>query len=267
MHLKKHIFIIHVLIFSPAFIFAQGQIDKEQKVGFRNEISGSVYLTSNGYGINFSYARRLDGFRKRLYTVDLAEIKHSKETKTSNPYLPNNNRFVYGKLNNFYNLRFGWGLQKEIFSKKDKNSVSIRYFYTLGPSLGMLKPIYYRTLNSKSFYSEVETEKFDRDKHMRSNIVGEAAYLKGFDELKFSVGVNARAGFTFEFSEKKTAIHALEAGLIADFFMNKIEIMAVDKNEYNFMSKLEQNEHLFIGLFVAFRFGKTIKATGRKGQL
>ena len=266
--MKQAFTIVLFLFLSGAAAFGQGQIDNQSKIALRNELTGAFYVGSSGYGLNMAYGKRIDGFRKRLFMLELAEIKHSKETKTSNPYLPNNNRFVYGKLNNFYALRGGvWGLQKEIFSKRDKNSISIRYYYVLGPSIGILKPVYYEVIENISYFTEIVEKKFDPDKHMRANIVGRASYFKGFDELTLSVGGFAKAGFMFEFSQFDRTVKAIELGAYADTYLKAMPIMATDQSDYNFLSKIEENRHIFIGFYAGFRIGKTIEAMGFQGQL
>ena len=62
-------------------------------------------------------------------------------------------------------------------------------------------------------------------------------------------------------------LNAVEAGAYADGYLREMQILATEKAEYNFLSKLEENRHLFMGFFVAFRLGKTIEATGFQGQL
>lgn len=251
----------------PVLLFAQGELEQEDRIFLRNELSGALFLSSNGYGLNLLYGKRLDGYRKTLYSASLAEVKHPKETRTTNPYLPNNNRFVFGKINNFYTLRAGMGLQREVYSKRDKNSISIRYFYMAGASVGVLKPVYYKTITTLGFYAEINTEKFDPDRHMQANIVSRASYFKGFDELKFSPGGFIKAGVMFEFSDRDALLRAVEGGVIADFYMRGMKTLAVDASEYNFLSKIEENNHVFLGMYISYRFGKVIEAKGFRGQM
>ena len=63
--------------------------------------------------------------------MSLAYIKHPKEVKISaSPYsYATSRRYVYGKTNLFVNLRPSIGFQREIFSKEDRGSIAIKYYY------------------------------------------------------------------------------------------------------------------------------------------
>ena len=80
-----------------------------------------------------------------------------------------------------------------------------------------------------------------------------ASYLKGFDELSFTPGIYGKSGITFEFSKYDEVIHALEAGIILDAFINEIQIMAI-----------ENNKQIFFTMFLSYRFGKVVDARFKK---
>ncbi|MBU0763727.1 MAG: hypothetical protein KJ607_02710, partial [Bacteroidetes bacterium] len=118
-------FILTALTFLPMLVCAQGEPEQDDGIFIQNERSVGVYLNSNGVGADFRFAKRLDGFRKRIIETGICNIKHPKEIKTHN----SNNEsesYVYGKVNNFLNIRAGIGRQKEMFSKFDKGSIAIR---------------------------------------------------------------------------------------------------------------------------------------------
>ena len=135
-----------------------------------------------------------------------------------------------------------------MFRKNDRGGVSVRYFYTGGPALGILKPIYYEVLYSSSipFEFSIETKKFSPSIH-QSNIYGKASFFKGFDEVKVSPGASIKTGFSFEYSRQDVILHSLEAGVSLDVFSRKIPIMATTHNNF-----------YFFNLFVSYRFGKYI---------
>jgi hypothetical protein len=233
-----------LLLFSSAS-FAQGEIDDQVKIFFRNERTYAFHLNSNGYGVNFRYAKWIDGFRWRIYHIDLCEIKHDKEIKISNDHLSNTGRFVFGKKNNFYNLRAGIGFQKEVFSKRDKGGIAIRYYYSGGTSLGILKPIYYEVFDQFGPGATIE-KKFDTSLQPH-HIVGKAPYLRGFNEISLTPGAFVKAGVSFEYSKKEEKMKALEAGVIIDAFLLEYEILVIAKNP-----------QVLVTLFVNYRWGKII---------
>ena len=248
----QKILIFFVCILSASFIYAQGEIDEQDVIALRNERTFGLLLTSNGWAVNFRYAQRRDGFRKKLYTIDLAELKHDKEIKSSNPYYASSSRYVYGKSNFVITLRGGLGMQKEFISKRDKGGISIRYFYTYGPSLAFMKPIYYEILHSNP--PVVKDEKFDPDLHQLGNIIGKASISKGLDEIKVSPGAFLKAGLTFEFSKEDKKFNAFEVGAMVEGYIRKIDIISTEAPQYHFIS-----------LFVSYRFGKAIRAMSLKG--
>jgi hypothetical protein len=255
---KVFLAILCLLFCSTAF--SQGEFDEQSTIALRNEITGAFLLNSNGWGGSFRYAKRQDGYRKNLYTIELVNLKHPKEIKITNPVMANSNRFVYGKINFVMNLRAGIGKQKEIYYKRDKGSISIRYFYNYGPALAFIKPIYYEILyndpkNPGRNNPIVKDEKFDPTKLQQiQDIIGKASVNKGLNEISLSPGGFCNFGFTFEFSKKDERFKAIEAGVTLDGFVREIQIMA-----------LNPADRFFIGFFVGFRFGRIKQAASIKG--
>ena len=112
-------------LFISAKLFAQGEIE-ERETMFKDDKTLGVHLSSNGYGGDYRYHKRIDGFRKRVYSIDLVTIKDPKEIKRTNPYSLYQKQFIFGKMNSFFNIRAGYGMQKKVFSKMDKG-----WFYSI----------------------------------------------------------------------------------------------------------------------------------------
>jgi hypothetical protein len=246
----KKIFVYIPLVLLCSLASAQGEIDNQDKIFYRNERTFAAFLTSTGIGGDFRYAKRITAFKKTLYEIDLVNIKHPKEVKISTSTTTLTSRsFVYGKLNSFFNLRAGIGLQKEIFQKFDKGGISIRYFYNGGLDLGIKKPVYYYIyeINAKGEIIGQKIEKFDIIQHVDPRLMSKASFFNGIDEVTFTPGLYCKAGFTFEFGKYDEILHAIEAGAILDAFLTRIPIMAI-----------ENNKQIFFSLFLSYRFGKVI---------
>ncbi len=237
----KYVIFIFVLLHS-VLIFGQGEIDTEKKALIRHEKTFFLSINSNGWGCGFSYGKMINAFKKKIYSAELVVIKDAKEIKINNPYQPNFKRFIYGKNNIFYDFRFGYGRLIKLFDKKDKGGIEVRYFYSGGLNIGILKPVYYITS-----INPLKEEKFNSSLHTAGSIYGGASYFKGFDELKFVPGIFIKIGSSFEFGKKDIVINALEGGVNLDLFPKKIDIMANDKNKF-----------YFLAIFVSYRFGKII---------
>lgn len=246
--MKKVFLILTASVFSILFAFSQGELDEEQKAFFRNEKSIGLQLNSTGYGVSLRYGKRINFFDKRIYEADVNFLKHPKEHKTSNPYFPNNKRFVFGKLNFALTVRGGLGYQHMIFKKIDRGGIAIRYIVSGGPSIGIYKPIYYDVVYPVSLYaSEINTEKFNVSIHKPEDIYQKSSFFKGIDEIKFNPGAYAKAGMNFEYSKRDRVIHAVEVGFTFDAFINKIPIMAS-----------EDNFRFFPAIYVSYRIGRVV---------
>lgn len=239
-------------------VFSQGEIDEEKKIFYRNESSVALLLNSNGYGGNYRFARRINAYNARLLDLDFVYVKHPKEYKSASldPY--NYRSFVFGKWYSFYTLRTDIGFQKEIFSKSDKGSLSIRYFYNAGLSLGLMKPIYYKVATGPAVgsYPEIVVERFDPYSH--TTVYGKAPFYKGISETEMVPGVNVKGGVCFEFGQRDKIVRALEGGFTLDVFPKVIEIMATEENNW-----------FFLAVFASYRFGKAkdAKVRTRKTKL
>jgi hypothetical protein len=242
--MKKLLILAVVVLFGTISLFAQGELDEQQKVFFRNEKSFAILLNSDGIGFSYRGAKRIDYRNKNIFEIDAGNLKLVKEYRQSSQQLGGGS-FIFGKLNSTFYLRSGIGRQHEIFKKADLGGIAVRYFYSAGPVLAIYKPIYYKVyrLISATEYEIIE-EKFDASIASSQDIYSRASFIKGLDETKIMPGLYAKGGFNFEYSKEDKIIHAIEFGAQVNAFPKKIPIMAGSDNKY-----------LFFSLFVSYRFG------------
>jgi hypothetical protein len=243
--------LIIVVIFSGYVIqvHAQGELNEQQKVFFRNERSFGIMLNTDGFGFGYRGARRINFLNKRIFEIEGGSIKHPKEYRLSNPYYQGGS-YVFGKLNSTFYLRAGIGHQHELFKKADLGGVAIRYFISVGPVLALYKPIYYKVLYFTSVNEPptIKVQKFDPlSITSPGDIYSKANFSKGLDETKVVPGGYAKGGFNFEYSKQDKIIHAIEVGAQINIFAKEIPIMAT-----------EDNNSIFFSLFVCYRFGMII---------
>ena len=232
-------------------LYAQGELDLGKKIVLRDERTFGIFLNSNGLSADYTYLKRLNARNHQLYQLEFMLVKHPKEirlTNTSSYY--SQRSFVFGKQNAFFELRGQYGRESELFRKNDKGGLSVRYFYSIGPTIGILKPIYYEmeyiTLVDSLFSFSYKTEKFNTSIH-QSNVAGRSSFFKGFNEISFIPGISAKIGFSFEYSRQDITIHGLDLGLGMDLFSKRIPIMATENNNF-----------YFFNLYAGYRFGKVI---------
>jgi hypothetical protein len=245
--MKKLLLTAVLVIAGVISVRAQGELDEQQKVFFRNERSFGIGLHTDGWGFGYRAAKRINFRNKRLIEIDFGTLKHPKEYKISNPYTTGGN-FIFGKLNSAFYLRGGLGYQHEIYKKADLGGVAIRYFFSAGPSLALYKPIYYRVLYAVSANEYViQEEKFTSAIASPTEIYGKASFTKGLNEIKIMPGLYGKFGFNFEYSKQDKVIHAVEVGAQVNAFPKAIPIMATTTNKA-----------IFASLFVSYRFGMII---------
>jgi hypothetical protein len=245
--MKKLLITAVLLLFGAVLLFAQGELNEEQKVFFRNERSFAILLNTDGIGVSYRGAKRIDYLNKRLIEIEAGTLKHPKEYKLSNPYIQGGT-FVFGKLNSTIYLRGGIGHQHELFKKADLGGIAIRYFYSAGPVIALYKPIYYKVLYPISVNEyDIKEEKFSSSIALPQDIFSKSAFTKGLNETKVLPGLYAKAGFNFEYSKEDKAIHAIEIGAQINVFPKKIPIMASS-----------DNKSIYFSLFVSYRFGMII---------
>jgi len=238
--------------------YSQGEIDQQPKVFFRNERSWSASLNSNGWGVNYRFAKRINAFSSIIFDADLASIRHPKEIKSQSPYIGGWGRsYVFGKTNEAFSIRGGTGYQKELFSKFDQGGISIRSVTGGGLSLAVLKPIYYQKVtgfNPSTLEIYMEKSLFDPD-YMQSvyDIYDRESFFTGINESTIVPGFYVRTGLSFEYSSEDRLVHCLEGGVQIEGFLKKLPILASN-----------DNRQLFLTLFASYRFGKVIDARFQK---
>jgi hypothetical protein len=242
--MKKLLIPAVIILYGGISLYAQGELNEQQKVFFRNERSFGILLNTDGIGVSYREAKRIDYRNKTLLEIDAGTLKDPKEYKQSSPDTQGGS-YVFGKLNSTFYLRAGLGHQHELFKKADLGGIAIRYFYSAGPVLAIYKPIYYKVIYivSSNEYT-IKEEKFDASIAVPQDIYSKASFIKGLNETKVMPGLFAKAGLNFEYSKEDKIIHAIELGAQVNAFPVKIPIMAV-----------APNKAVFFSLFVSYRFG------------
>jgi hypothetical protein len=230
-------------------------IRTELSVGYRMNTDGWGVFVEKGYVRSQDY-RESDKFQNiRLFQLELDEHRHPKEVKSKlgdqQPGSQSTKPFIFGKINNFYALKLGYGVRTMIAGKPEPGTVSIHWVNTGGLSLGMEKPYYIDgfiqqdnpgTLMPATFkYSDETAGSFLNPQYIR----GHAGFMKGIDEIQFVPGVQARSALHFDFSGNRRTAMALEAGVAAEYYSRAIRIMAnQDAKPY------------FVSLFASLQFGR-----------
>lgn len=227
-------------------LFAQGEIDQQDKTFWRNEraVGGSIY--SNGWSFDYAEFRQTKPDNRLFIEAGLGGYKDPKQVKIKNYYLGSPYSFVYGKINLNWHLNAGFGYQHEIFDKRDLGGVSISYFISGGPELTFCKPIYYKVLKgiNPDMSFMLEDKLFDITKMAPEVIYGKSSIFKGADEIKLYPGLYTHGGFSFEYSNNDKITQTISIGASLSGYLKEIPIMAND-----------QNKQVFFSLYASYKIG------------
>ncbi len=252
-NILKVILVCFVVLLSAAYeSVAQGELDEQHKIFFRNEKTYAFELNSDGWGANYRYGKRNVARDKFLVEFDFNIIKHDKEGKVLPIRDLRLKRIVFGKINSVFDLQLSYGYQYELFEKADKGSVSVRAFGLAGGTLAFLKPIYYDVERGDGtgrdtilFHSEIPF-------HL---IYGSMPYYYGIGKMKFLPGAFAKVGIGVDFSKLDNKVNTLEAGVALQVYPKKLEIMLTDTNK-----------QILPTVFLSYRFGKVVSGYHLKKQ-
>lgn len=201
---------------------------KQQEEGvlnFSRQTAFGVQLRTNGYGLFLEIGRSRSPRFTNLYVFELTEIKHPKEEKVSNASTFFSNSFVYGKINNFYQAKLGFGQQYVFGQKGNKNGVAVLGIVEGGLAMGLLKPYYIQVQEQSIGVRDIKYDSPDSSIFLTGNIIGGSGFGKGWNELKLKPGAFLKTALRFDFGRFNETIQALEIGMSVDAYASKIPQM------------------------------------------
>ncbi|HEX6914546.1 MAG TPA: hypothetical protein VF145_04870 [Chitinophagaceae bacterium] len=260
--------VLLIIAFSPLLLFAQKpdtraqrkaarkdrvrQLQKQAEEGaivFDKQFAFGIKLSTDGYGGFFELGKMKTMQKANLYWLELGERKHAKEEKLTKTggFGFAGNPFIFGKINNFYYAKLGFGQQIVLGNKGNKNGIAVSAIYGGGFSAGLLKP----------YYLEIDDPWTNKPRDIRYHdttaayfldpgiINGASGFGKGWGELKFVPGVHLRTAFRFDYGRYNELLSALEIGLNAEYYTQTMPIMLQNKEK-----------RFFFNAYFALTFGK-----------
>lgn len=255
----KKIYISTILVLVFISVLTAQDRDRRPRttknIVYNTEISGQVQLMTNGWSVGGHYGIINTYYKTRLYTFELGEIKHPREQRQSNSIrgggsLTNSARsYIYGKQNNFYTLKVGIGGKRSFSEKASRKGVGVGIFYTLGPSLGAIKPYYLEVRRAEIGSSNIRVESIkyaENNEFLQQDlIIGASSPLLGLEESSLTVGGHAKIGLHLDWGAGEEIIRALEVGISGELYTKKIPIMVTS-----------DNRPFFFNLYVNAQLGK-----------
>lgn len=221
----------------------------EGEIIFDKQTAFGIKLSTDGYGAFLELGRMKTPRRANLYFLELGERKHQKEEKISkgNALGFVGNPFIFGKINNFYFAKLGFGQQTLLGHKGNKNGIAVSAIYGGGFSAGLLKPYYLEiddpiTGQQKDIRYHDSTEALFLDP---GAINGASGFGKGWGEIKFVPGAFARTAVRFDYGRYNEMLSAIEIGLNVEYYTQTMPIVLLNKEK-----------RVFFNAYVALTFGK-----------
>lgn len=228
--------------------------EEEGVLSYHKQSIGGLQLRTSGVGLMYELGRAKSPRFTNLYLVELSETKHRKEERQETTQGIFSNSFVYGKVNHFYQLKFGFGQQYILGQKGNKNGVAVMAVYQGGLALGLLRPYYLNVSPANETDRDIKYGSADSTLFLSAiKINGSSGIRKGWNEMKFRPGVFAKAALRFDFGRFNESVQAVEIGISADGYSQKIPIMAPRSTSGEVAIKPRQ---MFFQAHIAFLFGR-----------
>jgi len=259
---QKIFFVLLFAVFTASMLHAQDderrkRLLKEQKgITYNTEWTGDFKLMTNGWSLAASYGILKNYYTTTFYTLEFGELKHVRENRQRAEYSlsafgRSARSFVFGKQNSFYALRGGIG-QKRYFSEKARRKgVAVGMSYSVGPSLGLLKPYYLEIArleqgsNRVNIYDVKYSEESAAEFLNINRIYGSSSLAMGIDEVSLVPGGHGKIALHLDWGAFSETVKALEVGLAFDLYFGNVPIMVTN-----------DNRPYFINLYAAIQFGK-----------
>ena len=232
------------------------QLDDPSKgIIYNRELAMNFRLHTHGYSFGANVGTLQTYYRTKYWHVELGELKHAKEYRQSFDAPSSLNgrvsrAFKYGKQNNLFVLRGGFGATRYFSEKAKHKGVAVGISYEGGATLGILKPYYLElqagdgNLTYSARYTEDTAARFlDINK-----IHGASNWAKGFGHLSLVPGAHARFSVHFDWGAFDEYLKSFEGGIMVDAFSRRAPIMVELPNV--------ENNLLFLNLFLNLQFGK-----------
>lgn len=226
------------------------QMMKEEEEGalvYNKQNAFGAKLNTDGYGIFYEHGKYKTISTTNLWWIELGERKDPKESRSvtgDGAGFQIGNPYIFGKINNFYYLKLGFGQQRLIGGKDVKNGVAVSAIYGGGISAGFLKPYYVDARDDST--GLLERVKYSPETAaVFLNPISGVSFTKGFNEMTFVPGIYARAALRFDYGHFNDLLSAIETGVNATYYTKNVDMM------YNIPGK-----KFFFNAYVAIVLGK-----------
>jgi hypothetical protein len=204
--------------------------EEEGEIIFNKQNIFGIKLNTDGYGLSYEIGRFKSARVANIFQIEINEKKHKKEKRTSLLNGFNFNSVIFGKLNNFYQVKLSAGQQRIIGGKGNKNGVGVMAIYTGGISVGLQKPYYVDVIDQanqryRKTYPTIVDSGYQEQ--------GASGFTVGWNQVQPKYGLTAKGALRFDYGRFNETVSAIEVGLNAEYYIQKVAQMAYNP-EKNF---------------------------------
>ena len=244
-------------LFIVSDLIAQKQSDAvvqqsvRKGVIYKNENSFDIAIHSNGLYLGYNIGKIKFYYLTKYIHFDIGMLKHPKEKRISQIYNQNNSlsRYTFGKQNLLINIRAGRGLIRYYSEKTKRKGVAVGLRMEGGLTVGLLKPYYLDVLSEHDGKVKTVAIKYSPETAADfldpNHIIGESSFWKGVNEIKFKPGAFGRIALTLDPGAFEKYVQALNVGLQADIYVQRVPILVTDNNPF-----------LLMNFFINLQFGR-----------
>ncbi len=225
---------------------------------YKKEWSFDLKIHENGYALGYNTGEVLTYDKSKYYQLELGMIKDIRERRQNKNYsftpVGGTRAFVYGKINNFMVVRGSIGFKHYLSEKAKRKGLAVGYSYSFGPAIGLLKPYYLNVIIrpdqgeiTSVTYEDLKYEDAPQQFLEFNDINGASKFTRGILETKVIPGVQAKVASHFALGAFDKYVKAVELGVMADLYINKVEIMVPTEGF--------DNKQYFIKLFANVQLG------------
>lgn len=232
------------LVWLSSGIENTSQAQTQDSYSYNREFTWGINKNTSGGligGFVFKKARKLNDRILETYGLEIMNVKHPQEIRTSSQLT--GNYFILGKSNYLYALRLQYGRDVILFQKAPQQGVEIKAVLAAGPSIGILAPYYVEIAEGSTATNHLQ---YDPDVVSPTQIYGTGRLFEGIGDSNLRIGMNLKAALNFELGTAKSQVTGFEAGFLLDAYAGEIEMVPKAKNRNIFPT-------LFITLFYGSR--------------
>lgn len=222
-------------------------ISRETSIGYRLNSDGG-FLFGGSLFVDIGRIKSKDlkhsdmFYNVRFWEIEFTEKKNPGEYKSVGAGTEGKNKYIYGKINNFFALKLGRGYSRMLAGKPDPGSVSIHWVNAGGVSLGVLKPYYLKVYSDPN---AIKYEEGHKEDFLNQYLIeGNAGFSKGIGEVKFIPGFHLKSGLHFDFSANRTSVFGAEVGGSVEYYTQEVPLMAN-----------QAPKAYFVGLYLSLQVG------------